>query len=366
MPVSVPIARVVLVVILVLLLLTSVVHGLGAEQFVLFNTPLLRAEYAKQHIAHDKHKGTLTKCNKDDDATGTCTTLHYRQPTPQLNDTNSNMLANHKAVTSRTLQLHGIPCPKFVYVSKPLTSTQMQQALTAHGITFPVVVKPIDGTQGYDVHLNVHTVTDVCRLCDTLLRTKKRKVIVEEQVQGDNYRVMVHHGKVFDIVKRETASVTGDGVRTVQQLIDARNVQQKARKLFPTHNVDEGHLRKQLQLPAHTDVMAHVLVNGKTVAITNVENYHNGCNTTRVPLSKVHPDNLAMFAKVNDVLGLNLSGLDYMCTSPMHVSHPAHGGGVVIEVNPGPCLNMHKDALQPDTGKKDAGVTARFVSGLFG
>ena len=157
---------------------------------------------------------------------------------------------------------------------------------TVAGIAaIPFIVKPIDGTQGYDVHLNVHTVTDVCRLCDTLLRAKKRKVIVEEQVQGDNYRVMVHHGKVFDIVKRETASVTGDGVRTVQQLIDARNVQQKARKLFPTHNVDEGHLRKQLQLPAHTDVMAHVLVNGKTVAITNVENYHNGCNTTRVPLS---------------------------------------------------------------------------------
>ena len=66
-------------------------------------------------------------------------------------------------------------------------------------------------------------------------------------------------------------------------------------------------------------------------------------------LSKVHPDNLAMFAKVNEVLGLNLSGLDYMCTTPMDVSHTAHGGGVVIEVNPGPCLNIHKDALQPDS-----------------
>ena len=365
MPFTLPVTRLVIAVVVALLLLVSLVSTAGGpERFVLFNTRRLRDEYAKQHIAHDKHKGTLTKCKND--TTGTCTTLHYRQPTPQLNDTNSNMLANHKAVTSRTLQLHGIPCPKFVYVSKPLTPTQMQQALTTHGIAFPVVVKPIDGTQGYNVHLNVHTVADVCRLCDTLLRTKKRKVIVEEQVQGYNYRVMVQNGKVFDIVKRETASVTGNGARTVQQLIDARNVQQKARKLFTTHNVDEERLRKQLQLPAHTDVMSHILATGKTVSITNIESpFHNGCNTTRVPLDKVHPDNLAMFAKVNDVLGLNLSGIDYICTSPMDVSHPAHGGGVVIEVNPGPCLTMHKDALQPDTGKKDTGVIKRFVSGLF-
>lgn len=324
------------------------------ESFVVFDTPSMRSTYAACDVAHDPHAGTLTRA-----VSGAQTTLTYKHPTPQLNDTNSGMLGNHKAVTNRILELHGLPCPRFVYVNRSHSTENMQRLLDAHGVRYPVVVKPVDGTQGYDVHMNVVSAKQVAELCAAMRKTSPR-LIVEEQVTGTNYRVMVLNGKVFDVVRRTRAAVTGDGTRTLQQLIDARNAAQKKRGLFPTHNVSWAYVETQLAAKgARTSGTGAVVVPaGRRVYITDVENFHNGCNVFRVPLGRLPPAKREQFERTNAVLGLRLSGIDYMGDD---IETPGSDGGHIIEVNPGPDLQMHVDAVPRDPGLRTAFVEALFA-----
>lgn len=323
--------------------------------FVLFNAPTLRSEYDRQHIRHDKDAGTLTRCPSDwwSSLWNPCHTVTYKSPRSQLNNSNSSVLANHKATTSRILQLNDIPCPRFVYVNRPYTTAQLDALLHEHHVPFPVVVKPVDGTQGYGVHLNVRSVEEIQTVCQRLRKNNpNRKIIVEEQVDGANYRIMVLRGEVFDVLKRRLASVTGDGVHTLKQLIDTRNRKQKQHKRHPTHNVNWTYIREQLEHETGPDT---VLPKDTTVNITNIGNFHNGCNVERVPLSSVHPKHLQRFVKVNQVLGLTLSGIDYMGGS-LDKAPGTEEDGYVIEVNDGPDLKIHEKALPVDRG-----VVGRFV-----
>jgi cyanophycin synthetase len=50
-----------------------------------------------------------------------------------------------------------------------------------------------------------------------------KAVIVEQFVEGDDYRLLVVNGKLIAAAKRTPAAVTGDGHSTIQQLIDKVN-----------------------------------------------------------------------------------------------------------------------------------------------
>ena len=65
-----------------------------------------------------------------------------------------------------------------------------------------------------------------------------------------------------------------------------------------------------------------------------------------------------MFLKVNRVLGMNLSGIDYMANT-LTVSH--HKQGKIIEVNGGPDMKIHYVA---DKNNKYFAVD-RFVKQIF-
>lgn len=49
------------------------------------------------------------------------------------------------------------------------------------------------------------------------------RVIVERQVKGSNFRVLVVGGSVAAVSERFPAAVEGDGIHTVKELIDIEN-----------------------------------------------------------------------------------------------------------------------------------------------
>ena len=152
----------------------------------------------------------------------------YKNP----NNANSWALAEHKVVTSRILQLNNIPCPRFVHVKSTCTdATKLGERLEKFHIGFPVVVKATSLSQGHSVHVNLTSSEEVCRAISQVLSAPNvHDVIVEEQVFGKDFRILVLGGRVWDVVERVRATVTGDGVRTVQQLIDRRNRRRRGRR----------------------------------------------------------------------------------------------------------------------------------------
>ena len=69
----------------------------------------------------------------------------------------------------------------------------------------------------------------------------------------------------------------------------------------------------------------------KRIQITGVISYGNGAIIENVPVSNVHILNKHMFLNINKIIGLNLSGIDFISTD-IHSPYI----GKVIEVNPGP------------------------------
>jgi len=289
--------------------------------------------YLKHKIVHNRKDRELTRCN----SMKNCKTINYRT---QLNHPNSYYIADDKIATSRILELNNIPVPKSVVIGKKKTSKKHLQFLIKKiKLDYPLVLKPISGTQGYGVHINITNINELYPIVKKLI-VKNNFLILEEQVYGENYRIMVLDNTIIDVLKRPLPFVIGNGKSTLKALIRKYNKRQEKVGNYPCHNVNNKYIKKQGY------ILSDVIPKQKKVHISNIANYHNGSGLQRIALSKIHPDNIKMFKKTNNLLGLTLSGIDYM-SKDIAVSYKEHGH--IIEVNSGPDIQMHISANKKKT-----------------
>src|SRR5204863_2644669 len=90
-------------------------------------------------------------------------------------------------------------------------------------VSFPVVVKPLDGNHGRGVTTDINSIEKAVHAFEIAKRISE-DVIVEEYVKGDDYRFLVVNYKLVAVAKRTPAYVTGDGRSTIQQLIEEENL----------------------------------------------------------------------------------------------------------------------------------------------
>lgn len=268
-----------------------------------------------------------------------------QEPYESPNCPNSLVLTRNKAVTSRILQLNGVPCPRFFHVREPCTDAQkLGSHLEQLGIGFPLVVKDTSSSEGRHVHVNLSTYKDVCATISRVLEERPgHTVIVEEQVFGKDFRVLVIGGRVWDVLVRVPPSVVGDGRRSVEHLIDHHNDVQIQKGLAPTRNITWPYIAEQLGLeePSVSALRAHVLPAGRALTITRVRNHDNGSFSNRIPLGRVHRDNIVIFERITRLLGLELAGIDFL--SP-DIGKSYQEMGYVIEVNAHPGTKAHGPA----------------------
>src|SRR5439155_6480108 len=88
----------------------------------------------------------------------------------------------------------------------------------------PVVTKPIDGNHGRGVMLDL---SDEKMLRGgfkrSLAEARRKTVMVESFVSGNDYRVLVIGGHMIAVAQRIPAHVVGDGEHTVRELVDITN-----------------------------------------------------------------------------------------------------------------------------------------------
>lgn len=136
-------------------------------------------------------------------------TLHREKPTLEI---------GFKDEKRKFLVEAGLPVPKLYGVFK-----KSSDVLRAK-IKFPVVVKPRQGSFCDHVHLNVDSPEKLEQAAKDIEATK-REILVEEMILGDDFRILFIDHHYVGCVERRAASVTGDGERSVQELIDRRNLE---------------------------------------------------------------------------------------------------------------------------------------------
>lgn len=236
----------------------------------------------------------------------------------------------------------GVPAPRHVLVHK---ASDAERA--ARTIGYPCVVKPTNGGR------SVGVTTDICdleTLSETITKTLEKRgspLMVESQVAGEVYRILVARGRTAYVVCRAAPHVTGNGVSTVRQLIETRNAAtEDARK-------SAGYIG---EIPLDEDCAAAlqregltfdtVVEMGRKVPLRRIPLLSSGAIYTDVT-AQTHPDTLRIAEMITAALRIDNCGIDFLTTD---ITRPMGETGAVLEVNTMPGLRVPLIAgIDPET-----------------
>jgi cyanophycin synthetase len=271
-------------------------------------------------------------------------------------------IAGDKQVTRSLLGEAGIPVAPG---GAARTAEEAVRLLTVLGA--PVVVKPRHGRQGEHVQLNLATPAEVLHA----FTAAGGDVVVERQLAGRDYRVLVVDGEVVAAAERIAAHVVGDGESTVEDLIERINADPRRgdghARVLTRIRVDD--ITWQL-LERQGCTLGSVPTAGQQVWLRDNANLSTG-GTSRDVTDCLHPDIARLCVRVAALVGLDISGIDLRLpdiAAPLPpTGEPDAVTGGVIEVNAVPGLRMH---LAPVQGRSrdvgDAIVRSMFPGGSDG
>lgn len=240
-------------------------------------------------------------------------------------------LAQDKDETKERLERSGIPVPKGKVVF-----TLKEANKTADEIGRPVVVKPVNGRQGYAVSLEVETAEEM-KVAFQATKEFSSAVLIEEMFAGRNYRVVIVGGRMVAASERLLPHVVGDGASAIRDLIATENRN-------PLRG--DGHEKPLTKIKVDSDVITHlhhaglsldtIPARGEHVTLSNRSNLSTGATAQDVT-NKVHPSIARMCERAARLIGLDVCGVDLVI--PDIETQMTSGG--VIEINASPGLRMH-------------------------
>ena len=247
-------------------------------------------------------------------------------------------IAQDKAATKALLARAFVPVPKGEVVESE------EQALAAYDeIGAPVVIKPFDGNQGKGVSMSVSSHDEV-RAAFQRAQAQSARIIVEQMLVGNDYRILVVGGRVVAASRREPPAVTGDGTRTVRELVAIANEDPRR---------GEGHEKPLTAIQLDDTALVHlgtqgldpesVPEEGRTVWLRESANLSTG-GTAEDVTERVHPDVCRVCERAARVVGLDICGVDLMTPD---ISQPLGPSAGIVELNAGPGIRMHH---HPSTG----------------
>ncbi|HJM04617.1 MAG TPA: RimK/LysX family protein [Candidatus Saccharimonadaceae bacterium] len=131
--------------------------------------------------------------------------------------------ADNKALTYSLFAAKGVPTP----VTKLVSSQDEPSAVYSMLSTYKkLVVKPVAMDHGDGISIGVSTKVGLSKAiayARSASDQQESDVLVQEQVEGQEYRFLVVEGKVVAVAGRRPPCVVGDGRSTVKQLIHEKN-----------------------------------------------------------------------------------------------------------------------------------------------
>jgi cyanophycin synthetase len=248
-------------------------------------------------------------------------------------------LACDKEDTKFLLEQAEIPVPKGHIIR---TEEGLKDTIRYTG--YPLVIKPVDGNHGRGITADINNWEDALEGFNRAKEVSSR-VIVERFITGEDYRLLVIDYKLVAAAKRTPAGVTGNGLSTLEELIETVNSDPRRgyghEKVLTQITVDK---MTQTILKDAGLTLESVLDKGEWLALKDTANLSTGGTSTDVT-DIVHPYNVFMAERIARIIGLDICGIDIMTTD---ISTPLpETDGAVLEVNAGPGFRMH---LAPSRG----------------
>ncbi|GAB1393373.1 cyanophycin synthetase [Rhodocyclaceae bacterium] len=288
-------------------------------------------------------------------------------------------ISRDKDLTKELLGYCGVPVPEGRMVDSAEDAWE-----AAQDIGLPVCVKPYDGNHGRGVFIDLNSKEEVETAYGVAI-DEGSGVMVERSLSGVEHRLLVVGNKLVAANKGDMVSVTGDGKSTIQQLIDTQINSDPRRGATEEHplNFIRIDTAARMELERHGYTEASVPPSGKEVIIQRAGNH--AFDVT----DEVHPETARLACLAAKIVGLDIAGIDLVCSD---IAKPlTEQKGAIVEVNAGPSLLMHLkpavgtprpvgkaiiEHLFPDndtgrvpvigiTGSRDTTIVARIVASLL-
>ncbi|MRI31948.1 cyanophycin synthetase [Endozoicomonas sp. OPT23] len=269
--------------------------------------------------------------------------------------TNYNSLEVRKSCRSKeqardTFAANDIPHAKGEIFLNPLTAHKFAKE---HG--FPLVIKPNVGGFSRGSYFPIKNFKELWKAI-FLAKIWWPTSVVEQYLEGKNYRVLVANGKVVSVIERFAPFVKGNGQNTISELIDEENEIRRKMGLFGCMSP----LQKSTQT---TDFLARSNYDLNSIPAENehVKLFHRialapGGVVEAISQKEVAADNLVLMEKTIKAFGANILGIDVILEKGIDVSHKDQKC-ILLEVNSRPYVKMHD---YPRYGEKDD-LTAVFA-----
>lgn len=236
-------------------------------------------------------------------------------------------IASYKDVASRLFRDLKISAPE----NAVFAVTEVERACAWAAPFTRSVIKPHNGRQGQNVHAGLQTEAEFHAAFEKVA-AKSSQVLVEEFYTGVEHRCLVVEGRLVAATRRRPASVLGDGVSSIAQLVTAKN-----RDRGPIHKdlVLDGDSREYLA--RHSLAPDSIPTAGERIYLRSTSNLHTGGDAVDATDELRAPEQELVECAARALPGLKIVGFDVLLPRGEADLHEPS----ILEINASPMVSMH-------------------------
>ncbi|MDH4989321.1 YheC/YheD family protein [Aquamicrobium lusatiense] len=258
-------------------------------------------------------------------------------------------VTENKETTRKVLSGAGLPAP----AGAAFTDHDAAIAYFT-GRDRPQVLKPLRGSGGIGVTTGVATLEQFEKAWHRALG-RKGHVVVEDIAYGDELRLIVLGGETVAAVCRLPAYVIGDGVQTISQLVEHKNVQRKKNPLMRVYPISQFDSLEN----ERTQGMDFVPGRGEFVRLSSVSNVALGGEAVSM-VEVLHPSFLELARRTFEAFpGATQLGLDVIAKD--FGADAFADNATIIEVNSDPAIGTPRFAAYGPPAVRIAAKLIDFV-----
>ena len=249
----------------------------------------------------------------------------------------STLIMENKTVTKKILQQHGFRVPKGEEFQT------IEQALRSYDLfsTKPFVVKPKTTNYGLGISIFKEGANyEDYQKAITLAFKEDSSVLIEEFLNGTEYRFFVLNDKVYAVLLRIPANVKGDGKHTIEELVMQKNRDPLRGRdhRTPLESIQLGEL-ENLMLKGQGYQMDSIPKKDEIIYLRENSNISTGGDSIDVT-DQIPDDYKKIAVDAVSALGAKISGIDLIIenTEVPAANKNAYG---IIEANFNPSMYMH-------------------------
>lgn len=212
-------------------------------------------------------------------------------------------------------------------------------------IGYPVVLKPRYGSKGDGVALNIKTEKELLKAYDRLSK-KFKDLIIEEYIEGEDFRVCVVDYNVVAVSKRLPPFIIGDGNHNIRYLIRSLN-NDPLRGLDHEKPLTKIKINEELLkcLEKGNRDLSYIPKVNEKIELRENANLSTG-GVANDYTEKICEENKEICIRAAKTIGLDICGVDIKAED---IQKSLYDQGAIMEVNAAPGIRMHE---YPSKGSK--------------